>query len=426
MDMKILKNMISFLIFVSLNVFSEVQSINEIQINALTNKALESKILTTETTEFNTTAKSLFSKFFAETTCLSDEDQKKLEKAIRNDVNKVIPSEVQIMIDGLPKSKIIMFKAKSLKAMLHVYMINEDYDPSSVDFLDNAESYNTIDPFLLIDSQKPNFYYRLDCSGYLGTIINTDMGLSSARLESAIKSAFNKKEYYQASRATMYPVIVKAMNLTGTGRSGFNDESTSAILFPLLGEIEQRQLSEFWVPKYMDIIAYERSNSKSIQGTMSLTAGASYAFGVINGGIDIKGNANLTESISFNSPNTAIIETGQLIHYSKENLLDQLRQSLLNTSFSIDTKIPLVIKSNLYTQMCNNGGWIADIRSKNQNLVNDVKIKSSNTLDGKCVFLIDTNGVDIQRANLSIVLKPANDVFIKNKVKIEIPVIINL
>ena len=334
--------------------------------------------------------KVLLGHFFSNTQCLSSKDQKKLNKALKNNKQGAIPIDILEMISQVGDEKIELAEAQTLRAMLHIYY-RENEEKAA--FLTGADSYIGLDPFLLIDTQKESFYYRLDCSAYLGSVLSSDIGFSSVKLESAVSAAFQKKEYYQASRAVMYSVLEKVMNPINTGGVSFNPESSSSILFPLFADLVSSGKAKFKTPEYMDIVSFERNSTRGLQGKLDVTGGAGFSFGLGGASLDINGGSSISETFRFHSPNSAIISLGPYKEYTLNQVKNSLNNSVEKIDLTIESVLPLIITSKMYPNLCINAGWKANINKKdNSSIASDLKVSSVYSSDGFCKFEIKTDG----------------------------------
>lgn len=372
--------------------------------------AAKSKQGTKKSVTEHETVQNLLGTFFSKTSCLSSDDQKKLSKVLKKDKKSAIPKELQGLIDNIPNEKVELIEALTLRGALHVYTRENEAKPV---ILDGALSYRTLDPFLLLDTEKPNFFYRLDCNAYLASLVSSNIGFSSTNLKSAVEGAYEKKEFYQASRAFMYNVIEKVMNPINIAGSEFNAKSRASILFPLASDMIDKKYNSIKVPKYIDVVAFDHNSSRGLQGKVDIDGKGSYSFGFGGAAIDLKASASISEKFRFSAPNSAIIESGPISEYSIKRVKESLSSAIIQSKLEVISSRPLVAHADLYQKLCLYGGWKAEIVSISDNEVlgTNLNVHPKYLASDICQFSIDLQNLSIGSEAIILSVEAASSMF---------------
>lgn len=310
------------------------------------------------------TVKTAIDNFFNNTACLPSTPkniQKSLEKALKKSSKSATPPEVYSVVDDVKDTKYIGTEYQSFKGVLHAFKF--DKNAEKYQYLEGADTYNTLNPFMLINKNMPNFIYGLDCSGYVSSLAKAGVGLSAAELQLASQVAYDKKESYLLSRIRAASVIKLVMDPINTlAESTASPEFISGTLFHVLDLLVKNDKTSITTPEFFDVLAYEKNGGKSLQGQFDLNAsgGGTYGIASVSGSLD--SSATISQTLTFNSPKVAIISVGDEKTYQIEEVKETLKNAIESTRLSqhqVDNTIQ--VKSNLFQKLCRLGNWSASI-----------------------------------------------------------------
>ena len=345
----------------------------------------------------NERTQSAVDNFFAETSCLADTAKQSLQKILQKNPSAATPEEVNSAIKDVRQSKFEVIKYQSLRATLHAFRFPTERNLRE---LVGAESYDTLDPFLLLNNQKTNFFYSLDCSGYISYLSTIKGGLSEANVASSSQLAYNKKEIYMIGRLYVTPLIAKVMNPNLAKASfNFDSDSVSSVLYTVLNQLIENKKLSLMTPEFMDVLVYERSGKKNLQGNIDLTGKAGGNFGLGSATLSLQSSAGIGQNLSFDIPTIGIIKKGREQEYSIDQVKQKLKAAIEKTVLT-QRKVEntLEFKSNLHRNLCENEDWLVSITKAGdtpETLLQGIKISPQFDNNEKiCKFTMSLNGIE--------------------------------
>lgn len=345
------------------------------------------KLVSETLSESQVSVGEFFGDFFSTTTCLPSKVQKKLNKKLnKNGVAHAIPDDLFQTIKDIKDEKVSKAEDRSLRAMLHVFKFknNESYE-----FL-RGDTYTTLNPYSLLDGERTNFIYILDCNGYVSNLAKAKVGLSAGEIETSASLAADKKKVYSASRAKMKTIIEAAMSPATAGLT-LDNRTSIDVLFPLLATMQESTKDEIIVPSDIDIIATAVSEDSSLQGKIDLKAGGGFSAGIGSVNVTSESGMSMDRQYSFNLPKSAIVSYGKTKSYSKTDIKNTLKIAITNIDIISKTNSSGVfeLKTSIGNNICSNGQWTITTTNQKDNTQLGTKPLTAKFKDNNCVLTSD-------------------------------------
>lgn len=209
-----------------------------------------------------------------------------------------VPAEMKVDLKAELALSVQKIEATYVRPFLfQVFKDRELYE------ITGASAYKSIDPFSMMDGNRNNYMYTVDCSGYLTSALSAKVGLKIADAEAAASAATQKQWSMLIARARLWSPIVHAIS---PDSAPIKDRQISVQRLDTLWAIHSKfkadpDSAKIDVPAYMDILWTSKNGSASFQGKMDMadSINIGFAAGGIAGRIDA--GASLSRASRFSS-----------------------------------------------------------------------------------------------------------------------------
>lgn len=247
--------------------------------------------------------------------CGYDEKLKKKLKRVVNDKNTegFVPSVVLNKIRNQKVSKLSDRGVNVAANSFRYESITTNSEPVFVRFSPTALNFNQEDYFERNSNTYSNFFYSLDCSGYLSNAISASGGIDNASLKAAANSSSNSNNSLVIVKGVMYSPLYLAYKGNGIFKSKTKEilEKRKEVLVQIyLSIVNDDRLDDtkiFLDTNYL-LLLTSNSGKTSFNGEASLSAGGGIGFGF--GNISAEGSASgkMNKTTEFNEYNTYILD----------------------------------------------------------------------------------------------------------------------
>ncbi|MBC7410129.1 MAG: hypothetical protein H7339_17235 [Arcicella sp.] len=247
--------------------------------------------------------------------CGYDEKLKKKLKKLKNDSGQegFVPS---IITQKIENQKVYKLSNQGSNILVNSFkygvkgkssdLIYASYSPTSLNF--NEEDYLEKAP-----KGYSNFFYSLDCSGYLSTALAASGGIDSASLKTAASSSSNSNNSLIVIAGVINSPLYQAYQARGVFASS-SKESLSLrkeVLVQIISSIPNTDRLDdtlIFLDSNFKVVLTSNSGKSSFNGEASLSANGNFGFGFGNVSANGSATGKINRSSEFSDYNTYLLE----------------------------------------------------------------------------------------------------------------------
>lgn len=347
----------------------------------------------------------LMGEFFSGAHCFSGNEKlrnKFKEKIKKFGKSEIVPHEIKNSLNSKYLDTVQFMEDITLQGMMHVYWFENDKRKR---FLSGSPTYESFNPMELIHNQSGSFLYTVDCSGFTSILANSKLGFGALELAATAKNSLSAKYIYFAARGKLTSPIALTANPTLRNQTTISPEDQVALLWAVLNVMNQNGVSTIAVPIDVDVLTFAVEGGKYLQGNLEMSVGSGVSFAVASAATNGKVGIGYSKSLIFSSPNSAIIEFGDTLKVTKNEIKRAYRDALPKIVFSRTSESKnFILSANLTQNYCLVAGWYAKIGSeKEESFVKNIHTTWNS---GVCKFELNSSSfADKPNAKVSIYLK---------------------
>ncbi len=329
----------------------------------------------------------LVSKSISEMECFPENQLKKFHKAIanKNVRNNLTPTELSNLIGDARTVKSLTLSRESLLSLSHMYEVVEYSSSSSTSSQSNsgstlkdngmstADTYvdKLIDPFSMVDGQKINFIYTIDCSGLLTGAIKAGVDLGSNGVKIAAENSLEKSGMTFIASGNYMPALWAALNKYQN--AGYVKHTDSISLLSTLGNaMIAKKISKVGVPSVINVLIIDKNGSSKAQGRIEGNINFSGGYGPASGSAAASAAYGFSRTFNFYNPTAIILARSKIDNsYDLESIKSVISSYLSEIDFGRSelTRKAFLIKSDLNRNICQSQTWKVKAKIKDQSEV---------------------------------------------------------
>ncbi len=213
-----------------------------------------------------------------------------------------------------------------------------------------SPSYESVNLESIIDKNRPEFAYTLDCSGYLNAALTLGVRARKNEINTSAKTAMNKNGAVMVSRASVFSPFVAALRpnsmIRRARQNTFERISTiSALLYSLPKDVEDSD--EIVIPIEMDLVFCSTSGSAKFNGEASYNVNLGGSAVFASGSFNSNGGASISRTSSFKNYQTFLINP-EVLPIHDPITVDEVKNSLESVvSQAVIEKPAMIQKGNV-------------------------------------------------------------------------------
>ena len=239
----------------------------------------------------------------------------KIKAKDRDGQNGFIPNVVTK--NAYYKEKVVLLSRGGGNVLAHLFRFDmSDGTVSKPVFAGSAptvDSFNDADYIERRKSTHDNFFYTMDCSGYLSAAVAVATNVGRRDIKGSAESSADKKKSLMVIGGVMYSVLYQAYE--GTFKFQAADKKTlarrKAVLEAILQEIpteQQVDSARIYLNKNYQVILTSNSGTTSFNGEADFSLNGSAKFGPVSASGSAGGRASIQRGSSFSNYNTYVSE----------------------------------------------------------------------------------------------------------------------
>lgn len=172
----------------------------------------------------------------------------------------------------------------------------------------STQNYNALDNLLVINDGYDNFYYSIDCSGYLAGVISAGADVKNTKIELSAENASRMSKSLIVIKGLLYSPMYQAVKNEGLFIS--KKEYRKAVLQSILNKIPSSYTDDtkILINSNYEVILISNQGSSSYNGKAETSATGSYNFLVGNAGGSVDARGNVGRTSNFARYNTYILD----------------------------------------------------------------------------------------------------------------------
>jgi len=322
------------------------------------------------------------------------------------DAGKSVPVELKNILSPDRNKKVVVWDSRAALFILHSATFKNTKTSSPVAIVaDTAESYSNFDILGSMDGGTSNYYYAIDCTGYLSTSLAADATFAAnAKVSAESILRANRSLLYVRARVRSPTALAldTILDANSTQRNNLSVMYALAAAAIRGGAIDDAEIS---APLYINMAWTSSSLMSSFTAKSNLDAGGSMSAGVFSFSAAGQAKASMGRSVAFNSFDTYVFDGNE---FSASTTLGKLKARVVNSMNRLRPSSAYKANSNttivfyeMAPSICNAGWDVYDQRGDNRKLIGSA-VPNSN---GPCKLTVtfDADQADDVKKNFYLI-----------------------